>query len=865
MKKRLISIIVLLCMTLGVFSAMSFSVSADDGTVTIASVDDWMEKLSGKTLGNANIIVTAKELDFTGKTVEPVQGFSGYFDGKGVVIKNMTITTNGETGMFNCLAGKATFENFAVTDSSFTGKQWVGVIACCTAGDVTVNNVYISDTVTVTATNTEPYKSGKTEINSYAGGLFGGFAGDTKNVTISDCMFEGEVVANGRYCGGFVGDSFKCTSLTITDSIVTGKLPAAGKDNDYSCGFVGYGAADNDKITLTNCIYAGGAEDDYYYNRPFFMNVSKAVVTNCYTIAVNSNGKVYNDTKYTADGSGVTKMDSIAAIYGAKAEIEGFIARADDIVIPDGIAALKELNDSFAAPATRYKDTVDGIIVRWVNEGTIIKTDVCQNGDTPAYVGADPKKADTFEYRYTFSGFSPAAAAVTEDVTYTAQYTETPKALTPITVASVDEWMEKLSGKTVENADVTVTAKELDFEGKTVEPIKGFSGKFNGNGVVIKNLHMDESVAINGENGIFGCISTTAVIENIVIVSSSFAGEEWVGSIACCVGGGDPKVYEAGVTIRNIYVGADVTVSSDKTDNGSAGGIVGGLTGEGATVSNCVFEGKVDGKEYGRYIGGIVGNTNGKTATVTGCLFTGELVGNAEFVSGIISGGVNSSPKVSGCISLGTVGEAKPSIACNGRGNENYDDICDVYGAYPKLGALIEGFTARDKDVMIPNGIKALESLNEEFSVPASKLQGSLGEEDKYTVQWMNGTELLGESECIVGEEPVYSGEAPTKADFQSFSYEFSGWSFNNVTEDGKVIYVATFNMKDNDVTDKGDGDSTNTDTEPQDSEAESENNGEEPKGIPTPVIVAIIVAASLAVVGSAVAIVLGTKKKTKI
>ena len=105
MKKRLISIVVLLCMTLGVFSVMPFYVSADDGTVTIGSVDDWMEKLSGKTVGNANIVVTARELDFDGKTVEPVQGFSGYFDGKGVVIKNMTVTLKRVSGTL-CLFGR---------------------------------------------------------------------------------------------------------------------------------------------------------------------------------------------------------------------------------------------------------------------------------------------------------------------------------------------------------------------------------------------------------------------------------------------------------------------------------------------------------------------------------------------------------------------------------------------------------------------------------------------------------------------------------------------------------------------------------------------------------------------------------------
>ena len=46
-------------------------------------------------------------------------------------------------------------------------------------------------------------------------------------------------------------------------------------------------------------------------------------------------------------------------------------------------------------------------------------------GDTPSYDSATPTKPGTAEFSYTFSGWSPTVSAVTGDITYTAQFTET--------------------------------------------------------------------------------------------------------------------------------------------------------------------------------------------------------------------------------------------------------------------------------------------------------------------------------------------------------------------------------------------------------------------------------------------------------
>ena len=75
MKKKVLSLFLVLSMMIGMLAMMPITIGAASD-ITITSVDDWMEKLSGKSVSAANIVVTATELDFTGKTVEPIKGFS---------------------------------------------------------------------------------------------------------------------------------------------------------------------------------------------------------------------------------------------------------------------------------------------------------------------------------------------------------------------------------------------------------------------------------------------------------------------------------------------------------------------------------------------------------------------------------------------------------------------------------------------------------------------------------------------------------------------------------------------------------------------------------------------------------------------
>ena len=72
-----------------------------------------------------------------------------------------------------------------------------------------------------------------------------------------------------------------------------------------------------------------------------------------------------------------------------------------------------------------YQQTVNQYTVTWNNwDGTQLKSEEIAYGQTPAYSGENPSRAEDVRAVYTFNGWSPAISPVTGNVTYIAQYTE---------------------------------------------------------------------------------------------------------------------------------------------------------------------------------------------------------------------------------------------------------------------------------------------------------------------------------------------------------------------------------------------------------------------------------------------------------
>ena len=62
-----------------------------------------------------------------------------------------------------------------------------------------------------------------------------------------------------------------------------------------------------------------------------------------------------------------------------------------------------------------------------------------------------------------------------------------------------------------------------------------------------------------------------------------------------------------------------------------------------------------------------------------------------------------------------------------------------------------------------------------------------------YTITFVNGSETLQSSAVAFGETPAYSGEVPTKAATQAYTYTFKGWSPEIIAVAGNATYKAVF------------------------------------------------------------------------
>ena len=62
-----------------------------------------------------------------------------------------------------------------------------------------------------------------------------------------------------------------------------------------------------------------------------------------------------------------------------------------------------------------------------------------------------------------------------------------------------------------------------------------------------------------------------------------------------------------------------------------------------------------------------------------------------------------------------------------------------------------------------------------------------------YTITFVNGSETLQSSAVAFGETPAYSGQVPTKAATQAYTYTFKGWSPEIAVVAGNATYKAVF------------------------------------------------------------------------
>ena len=238
----------------------------------ITSVDEFIQFKNNVNRGanySGMTVFLDSDMDFTGKTLDPIgtssDYFRGTFDGQGHVIRNLEMTSSSEwyVGIFGYSKG-LTIKN-AILDSScsiastFSNYNYAnigGIIGRCEAenGPCTIENSVNMGSVTF---------SGKSGSELFLGGVAGYLHSSYyHDITVKNCANYGDVTQVGEssrsYIGGIVGHSSSGSStkrVYIHNCFNHGTIMNSGTTRNYLYigGIVGYTSS----TTIENCVSGG--------------------------------------------------------------------------------------------------------------------------------------------------------------------------------------------------------------------------------------------------------------------------------------------------------------------------------------------------------------------------------------------------------------------------------------------------------------------------------------------------------------------------------------------------------------------------------------------------------------------------------
>lgn len=233
MKKRLVSILLVLVMVLGMLPTVAFA--ADTAATRISTEAEFVAMEAG-----GNYIL---DTDIT--ITKPHSGdFQGHFDGNGY-----TITLSGMTSSpFGIVNGPSTIENLKVA-GSVTGTSYLaGIAGMANTADGEIKIINCMNTADITGT-------------SPVGGIVGGCTSSANTLTIQGCANLGDITGSGNKVGGIIGVA-QYAAHKIVDCYNQGKITGF---NNYA-GIVGHNGGKTQgnasPVVVQNC-YSTGAIEKY--------------------------------------------------------------------------------------------------------------------------------------------------------------------------------------------------------------------------------------------------------------------------------------------------------------------------------------------------------------------------------------------------------------------------------------------------------------------------------------------------------------------------------------------------------------------------------------------------------------------------
>ena len=183
---------------------------------------------------------------------------------------------------------------------------------------------------------------------------------------------------------------------------------------------------------------------------------------------------------------------------------------------------------------------------------------------------------------------------------------------------------------------------DIDLGGEQWTPIANYTGTFDGNGKTVSGLNVKDVV----NAGLFDTLSGSAVVKSLTVAGSVEAsntdGDSYAGGIAAKMAG-NAQIIDC---VNNAAVKATVNNDVDAVYTAYVGGMAGHAGGS-AKITGCTNNGTVDSNSIlaSAYTGGMAGYTEGGVV-IENCLNAAELSAVANYPSRYLSDGVTEYDKI---------------------------------------------------------------------------------------------------------------------------------------------------------------------------------------------------------------------------
>ena len=554
--------------------------------------------------------------------------FGGHFDGNNHTVSGLYINSSANrVGFFGYTDG-ATIKNLSVSGDTVatTGRSAGGIVG------------YANETILISCLSASNVSSNTSYYYS-SGGIVGQNSGIT---TITNCYNTGNISSSVSssysysYSGGIVGLNAGGTAI-ITNCYNTGNISSSAysysSSSSYSGGIVGKNGG---TTTITNCYNTGNvsSSSSYFYSGGIVGDGS-GQINNCYYRDNCGGNNTYGGSPMSAD---VMRTPEFVGMLN-----NGSCAWEQDVApyVNDGYPILTMLmvsaytepaTDLTATSATLHGSisvenatiTSKGFEYRAMEDSVFIPINVAGNDNTFSYMLNGLTPNTTYEYR-TFVNVVECPYTSYGDIqTFEVSWLNADTIL--IYDADMLQWVSDRC-----NTGTTFEGKYIKLMNNIVLPLNQpnnmtsigvypnypFKGTFDGNGMTITNLYIDQPNT--PYQGFFG-YTLNANLYQVGLVNITASGRNYTGGMVA---------YAANTYMRDCYVNGGSLFALSY-----CGGLVGYQSeGTNSIISGCYNTCTVSGTSY---VGGLVGFSN--YATVRNSYVAASVAAQGTAVGAIIGG-----------------------------------------------------------------------------------------------------------------------------------------------------------------------------------------------------------------------------------